>query len=482
MGEDGKATIGLKLDQTIGSNDYTVIGAWNLWYMGQAAPEVTEQEMSNLIINRTFDPTMGSKDEKRIDGWQVEGALNGYKQNSCSFNKGTFRLSQELNGLPKGDYKVTVHTFYRAGSYEEEEANINAGRDTHLMKLFANDQEKPVVNLSEGAEGQTLPEGISTKTINGITVPDGTGASVACFAAGLYLNELNFKVGDDGKAVFGLYLDETIGTNDYTVVGEWNLYYYGDNSADIEKSDVSSLIVNNTFDPTMGSKDEKRIDGWQVEGALNGYKKNTCSFNKGTFDLNQRLVGLPEGTYKVTVHTFYRAGSYEEEEANINAGRDTHLMKMYANTADKNYLKPIINLSEGAEGQTLPEGINTRTICGITVPDGTDASVACFNAGLYLNELPFYVDSNGEVTIGLKLEETIGTNDYSVVGAWNLYYFGSGNHVDEVETAVENVEPSLREATPVAFYNLNGIRLAQPQKGINLIQMSDGTVRKIMIK
>ncbi len=482
VGEDGKATIGLKLDQTIGSNDYTVIGAWNLWYMGQAAPEVTEQEMSNLIINRTFDPTMGSKDEKRIDGWQVEGALNGYKQNSCSFNKGTFRLSQELNGLPKGDYKVTVHTFYRAGSYEEEEANINAGRDTHLMKLFANDQEKPVVNLSEGAEGQTLPEGISTKTINGITVPDGTGASVACFAAGLYLNELNFKVGDDGKAVFGLYLDETIGTNDYTVVGEWNLYYYGDNSADIEKSDVSSLIVNNTFDPTMGSKDEKRIDGWQVEGALNGYKKNTCSFNKGTFDLNQRLVGLPEGTYKVTVHTFYRAGSYEEEEANINAGRDTHLMKMYANTADKNYLKPIINLSEGAEGQTLPEGINTRTICGITVPDGTDASVACFNAGLYLNELPFYVDSNGEVTIGLKLEETIGTNDYSVVGAWNLYYFGSGNHVDEVETAVENVEPSLREATPVAFYNLNGIRLAQPQKGINLIQMSDGTVRKIMIK
>jgi len=485
VGEDGKAVIGLKLDETIGTNDYVVVGAWNLYYYGNNAEQ--NDDVSSLIVNNTFDPTMGNKDEKRIDGWVVSGALNGYKKYTASFNKGTFDLHQDLVGLPKGKYTVTVHTFYRAGSYEEEEANINAGKDTHLCKLYAGDQVKSVVNLSEGAkEITTMPEGINTKTINGITVPDGTDASVACFNAGYYLNTLDFTVGEDGKATIGLKLDETIGTNDYVVCGAWNLYYHGAaGSQELNEQDVTTLIVNNTFDPTMGNKDEKRIDGWNVEGALNGYKKYTASFNKGTFHLSQKLVGLPEGTYKVTVHTFYRAGSYEEEEAAINAGKDTHLCKLYAQ-AEETYAKPVVNLSEGAVGITIPEGVNTKTINGITVPDGTDASVACFNAGYYLNELPFYVGKNGEVTIGLRLDETIGTNDYVVCGAWNLYYYGAGNNVDKIgggeATAIECIEQPAVEAVPVAFYNLNGVRLSQPQRGINIIKMSDGRAIKVMMK
>jgi len=476
VGEDGKAVIGLKLDQTIGTNDYTVVGPWKLWYMGDAA---AVQDYTSLITNNNFDPAKGSKDEKRIDGWVVSGALNGYKSYSCSFNKGTFDLHQDIEGLPKGKYKVTVNTYYRAGSYEEEGENINAGKDTHLMKLYANDAEKGVMNLSEGSTGVTLPEGIGTKTINGITVPDGTGSSVKCYEAGLFLNELEFTVGDDGKARIGLKLDQTIGTNDYTVVGPWHLYYYGD-VADVTETSYSNLIVNNDFDPAKGSKDEKRIDGWVVTGALNGYKSNTCSFNKGTFDLHQDLEGLPEGTYKVTVHTYYRAGSYEEEAANINAGKDTHLMKLYAKAA-KDYETSVMNLSEGSKDVTLPEGVGTKDINGIAVPDGTGNSVKCFNAGLFLNELVFYVDNTGKATIGLKLDQTIGTNDYTVVGKWDLYYYGSGNNIDTV-TGVEEVEAAPAEATPVAFYSITGARLDAPQKGVNIVKMSDGTARKVYVK
>ncbi len=483
VGEDGKATIGLKLPETIGTNDYTVVGAWNLLYMGDSAPSV--QDLTNLIVNNNFDPAKGSKDEKRIDGWSVEGALNGYKSYSCSFNKGAFDLHQDLAGLPKGNYKVTVNTYYRAGSYEEEEANILAGKDTHLMKFYANtsvdNYETNIMNLSEGSKDVTLPEGIGTKVVNGITVPDGTGASVACYEAGLFLNELSFTVGEDGKATIGLKLPETIGSNDYTVVGPWHLYYYGDN-AQAEKSDVSSLIVNRTFDPAKGSKDEKRIDGWSVEGALNGYKSYTCSFNKGTFDLHQDLAGLPEGTYEVTVHTYYRAGSYEEEEANILAGKDTHLMKLYANTADENYATSIMNLSEGSQGVTLPEGIGTKVINGITVPDGTGASAACYEAGLFLNSLKFYVGNDGKVTIGLCLPETIGSNDYTVVGEWNLYYYGAGNQLGTSIERVEEADRIVETATPVAYYSINGARLSAPQKGINLVKMSNGATLKMIVK
>ena len=243
-------------------------------------------------------------------------------------------------------------------------------------------------------------------------------------------------------------------------------------------ADYSSFIVNNNFDPQKGNRDEKRIDGWEVEGALNGYKLNTCSFNKGTFKLSQTIENLPEGFYKVTVHTFYRAGDYSEEEANINAGKDTHLMKLFADTGECDYETDIMNLSEGSFGEVLPEGISTKTINGITVPDGTAASVKCFETGLFLNELLFEVSKDGCVTIGLKLDETIGTNDYSVVGQWNLYYLGT--EITELDTRIDTTE-RVAPTTPVEFYTPSGKRISSPQPGINIIKMSDGSVKKVRV-
>ncbi|MBQ0048037.1 MAG: hypothetical protein KBT33_11155 [Prevotellaceae bacterium] len=447
--------------------------------MSKPSQDDDEQDFTDLIVNNNFDPEKGNKDEKRIDGWNVEGALNGYKSFSCSFNKGTFNLSQDLAGLPKGKYVVTVQTYYRAGSYEEEAANITADKDTHLMLFYANNSQDQymtsIMNLSEGSKGVTLPEGISTKEINGIIVPDGTGASVKCFEAGLFLNKLTFYVLEDGKATIGLRLDETIGTNDYTVVGPWHLYYYGEEK--VTEEDFTDLIVNNNFDPEKGNKDEKRIDGWNVEGALNGYKSYSCSFNKGTFNLSQDLEGLPAGNYKVTVQTYYRAGSYEEEAANITAGKDTHLMKFFANTGVDNYVTSIMNLSEGSQGVTLPEGIGTKEINGIIVPDGTGASVKCYEAGLFLNELEFTVGEDGKATIGLRLDETIGSNDYTVVGPWHLYYYGQGTAIEKVEA-----ETPVDVLTPVAYYSISGARLAAPQKGINIVKMSNGQTVKMLVK
>lgn len=50
-----------------------------------------------------------------------------------------------------------------------------------------------------------------------------------------------------------------------------------------------------------------------------------------------------------------------------------------------------------------------------------------------------------------------------------------------VTTGVEETaaEGDVRE---VARYSLNGCKLAAPQKGINIIRMSDGTTRKVLVK
>jgi hypothetical protein len=259
----------------------------------------------------------------------------------------------------------------------------------------------------------------------------------------------------------------------------------GEQATEDNPVDYTSVIVNNNFDPARGDKNTSTIEGWTTT-TLNGYKQNTASYNKNTFSLSQKLTGLPKGKYKVTVHTFYRAGSYEEEEANINSGVDTHLAKFYAETSEKTFEKAVMNLSEGGvtDAADVPEGVNTRTINGIIVPDGTSASVAFFNAGYYLNELEFTVGEDGVATIGLRLDKTIGSNDYVVVGEWKLYYYGSDDSLGE-ETGIEGVEPEKSpsiERVPVAYYSISGTQLPALQKGLNLVKMSDGTTVKIFVK
>jgi hypothetical protein len=49
-------------------------------------------------------------------------------------------------------------------------------------------------------------------------------------------------------------------------------------------------------------------------------------------------------------------------------------------------------------------------------------------------------------------------------------------------SGVEDVVSTPSNTTEVARYDLKGHRLDAPQKGLNIIRMSDGTVRKVMVK
>ena len=184
---------------------------------------------------------------------------------------------------------MTVHTYYRAGYWNEEEAYIANGTETHLTTLYAKTTEqefsKPVMNLTEGATTEQLSPSNKFYTLtNGLYAPDGTTGTAEYFAAGAYLNELEFMVPADGEVTIGLSKKEVL-ANDYEVVGEWQLWYMGDPEQTDEPSDVSNLIVNNNFDPTKGDKNEGRIDGW-VTTAMNGYKEYTVSYNRAAFELN----------------------------------------------------------------------------------------------------------------------------------------------------------------------------------------------------
>ena len=66
---------------------------------------------------------------------------------------------------------------------------------------------------------------------------------------------------------------------------------------------------------------------------------------------------------------------------------------------------------------------------------------------------------------------------YESTPAWNKFT----NIVEGIENAVKSVETDAK-AEGTERYNVSGQRISSPQKGLNIVKMSDGTTRKVMCK
>ncbi len=74
-------------------------------------------------------------------------------------------------------------------------------------------------------------------------------------------------------------------------------------------------------------------------------------------------------------------------------------------------------------------------------------------------------------------------NSSNVALAKQLYYFSFGDEGENGEaTAVKQVEGTNAEATIVGIYSLGGARQSQLQRGMNIVRMSDGSVKKVLVK
>lgn len=74
--------------------------------------------------------------------------------------------------------------------------------------------------------------------------------------------------------------------------------------------------------------------------------------------------------------------------------------------------------------------------------------------------------------------------DYPMTGKLNYWFPGMFVFPSQsVTTSINLLENTAgKETTPVAYYAPNGQRLAAPAKGLNIVRMSDGTTRKVILK
>ena len=274
-------------------------------------------------------------------------------------------------------------------------------------------------------------------------------------------------------------------------------------ASEAKPADITKVIANSDF-ATMSST------GWDVKDGTMGFQANNSveagEFYNCTFNLQQTLVGLPAGMYRLTTQAFYRNGN--DASAKVD-GSDDQLKYDVNENAYLYFSDKEIPTEEGKKVATeLPENkqaIKTITALkiaedkwndvglsdngglkkmddGMYIPDNMITAQAFFRSeagSAYDSEpLNFNYDGNSDFRIGLIKNVTV-TNDWTIVKNFKLYYLGvDPTGISEIVTDANAVATKI--------YNASGMQIGKLQKGINIIEtvMKDGSkkVKKVVVK
>lgn len=276
-------------------------------------------------------------------------------------------------------------------------------------------------------------------------------------------------------------------------------------ASEAKPADITKVIANSDF-ATMSST------GWDVKDGTMGFQTNNSveagEFYDCTFNLQQTLVGLPAGMYRLTTQAFYRNGNNPSAKVD-----DSDQLKYDVNANAYLYFSDKeIPTEEGKTVATeLPENkqaiktITAHKIAeddwnsvglsdngglkkmddGMYIPDNMITAQAFFrsDAGSAYDSEPlnFNYDGNSDFRIGLikNVKNKTTSGDWTIVKNFKLYYLG----VDP--TGISEI---LTDANAVAtkIYNASGMQIGKLQKGINIIEtvMKDGSkkVKKVVVK
>ena len=278
--------------------------------------------------------------------------------------------------------------------------------------------------------------------------------------------------------------------------------------------EVTALIVNPSF--------ENGTKGWDGELTVDNELQNAERYNTN-FDVSQTIYALPAGAYRVEVTSYYRdggvggpdGGAYKNwyyvaledveywENPNVifyaksNEAEATTVVTSIANAkfTEPSFTEYISGWHEAEEpdeeGNIIMEP--DYTYINLDEPaypfdnvvyDGDDifwypnsmrgAYYAFQNPDVYKNTVEIMVEEGQSLTFGLRKDVTID-GDWCMFDNFKLFYLGT-----EVPSSVNGINTAANKASEI--YTVSGARLNSLQKGVNIVRMSNGEVKKVYQK
>lgn len=270
-------------------------------------------------------------------------------------------------------------------------------------------------------------------------------------------------------------------------------------ASEAKPADITKVIANSDF-ATMNST------GWDVIDGKMAFQSNNSveagEFFNCTFNLQQTLVGLPAGMYRLTTQAFYRNGKAakdgsDELKYDVNENAFIYFSdkeipteegkKVATELPESKQAIKTITAHKIAEDKWNDVGLSDngglyKMKDGMYIPDNMITAQAFFKSAAgsaYDSEpLNFNYDGNSDFRIGLIKNVTV-TDDWTIVKNFKLYYLGvDPTGISEIVTDANAVATKI--------YNASGMQIGKLQKGINIIEtvMKDGSkkVKKVVVK
>ena len=202
-------------------------------------------------------------------------------------------------------------------------------------------------------------------------------------------------------------------------------------ASDNNPIECTGMIINPAY---AEANDNGWTGGAAIDASCTAEKYNT------NFDYYQLLQGLPEGTYKLSVQGFYRAGSPDGDYTlwSNDPNSDNNAI-LYAATDDHSVDTPLQRLASGAQpmDELLSDWAWADESKGLAVPNrmwtAADAFKTVGNNGAKLfsnNSIIVKVGPEGRLTIGLKKDVQISA-DWTIWTNWQLFYYGKNSSLEE---------------------------------------------------
>lgn len=181
--------------------------------------------------------------------------------------------------------------------------------------------------------------------------------------------------------------------------------------------DLTKLIANATFNTNLDGWEATKPFVWNSTGVVQAANSQKAG------QLTQILSGMPAGKYTLKVQGFYRQSGWKEGLYEYEHGNKVEKLNLVLNDAQK----PVKSLFEDGRASLASANISRTEDVGSTIdgrgfPHLMSKVQDVFTPGNYWNYVEVELTEDGDITLGVKLDETDLQDNWLVLDNFRLYY------------------------------------------------------------